>query len=374
MNLTKLAAGIAALAAATAFLSWRDADRAKGGASAFVEGPLLEVADIERARRIVVREKPQSKTVQKDADGYEVRLIVDKDAPIREVVLEKVGDGWVVANQFQLEADANWMGQTLRDLAQGRLVRHIASEPALMQDLQLNLGEVRLEAEGGRVVRRLEFGRKDGGEVYQFVRINDANAYVVRHETEIVGDPLTWVAGRMLPPEVAEIQEVTLPFTADAHPPLRLVRAAKGAPLLPAASATANAEAAGQAAERILARLLAEPLVLAVDRNAAVAAAASQAPLATIKFTRFDGRVFTIRYGGVPKGHPGVDALAPYDHDSLVFAFFECSDPQQLAVRQAQKAALGYARATTVGRLPKDPAALIARPAQGETTAMAPAP
>ena len=345
--------------------AWRrDAQKSRGEGSALVDRPLLELAEVERARRIVIREKPQSKTIQKDRDGFEVRLIVEKDAPIRETVLEKDPAGrWIVANRFRLEADANWMGQTLRDLAQGRLARFVASDPKLMEDLSLNLGHVRLEDEQGNVIRRLDFGRKDGGEMYQFVRVNEREAFIAKHETEILGDPLTWVAGRVLTFEAADVRELALPFADAKEPPLLLRRADRGAPLLPSDPNAADAEALARNAEKLLTRMLAEPLAIAIDRRAKAIDAARSNIAATLRVTLFDGRVYTVNYGVVPKDAPGVTELAPYDDATVVFAFYECSDAQDLAVRQGAKAALGYNRAGILGRLPANRATLANPPA-----------
>jgi hypothetical protein len=359
MKLRTLMVLVVLLLAAEAALRWREAHRQRNDGTAFVDRPLLELSEIQRAHRIVVREKPQSKTVDKGDDGYEVRLIVDKDAPIRETVLEKRGENeWVVANRFNLEADPEWLGQTLRDLTQGRLVRFVASDPSLMNDLGLELGQVRLEDEHGQPVRRFDFGRKDGGETYQFVRVDNADAFVAKHETEIVGDPLTWVAGRVLKFELADIRELELPFQNAGEAPLRLQRAKRGEAFQAATEADKLDEAAERRVEKLVSKLIDEPLAIAIAPSAEAAKAARGHVAATLRLSLFDGRTYRIDYAVVPKNAAGIAELLPYDDQSIVFAFYECSDAKDLSVKQSSRAALGYNRNSILGRLPANRAAL----------------
>src|SRR5687768_10038501 len=115
----------AMLACADGVLWWRDSARgSQRGNERLIDTALLEPALLEKAQRIVIREKPQEKVVSRD-EGFEVRSIPDKDAPIRETILERRGQQWVVANCFDLDVDQNWLGQTMRDLSQGKLVRFV---------------------------------------------------------------------------------------------------------------------------------------------------------------------------------------------------------------------------------------------------------
>jgi hypothetical protein len=358
MKLKSLVIVVVSLVALEGVVRWRDTHRDRSGGSAFVDRTLLEVPQIERAHRIVIREKPQSKTVDKNADGFEVRLIVDKDAPIRETVLERRdAEHWAVTNCFGLEADPTWLGETLRDLTRGRLTRFVTNEPQLMNDLGLNLGAVRLEDEHGGVIRQLDFGRKDGGEAYQFVRIDGRDAFVVKHETELVGDPLTWVAGRVFHFEPTEVREIELPFEDSKEAPLKLSRTARTVPFLVDGKPEPSvAETVG----KIVRKILGEPMMVAFDRHSPAIETAQQHVVARLRLTLFDGREYRVDYGVVPPHDPTAARLAPYDEGTIAFGFWSCSDSHDLVVRQAAKAVFGYNRVATTGRLPKNRAALTA--------------
>jgi hypothetical protein len=343
--------------------AWRrDSVRQKQlGNSSLIDTALLEPALIEKTHRIVIREKPQVKVVSRE-EGFEVRAIPEKDAPIREAVLERRdGEQWVVANYFSLDVDKNWLGQTMSDLSQGRLVRFVASEPSLMTDLELDIGQVRFEDEKGRVIRRLDFGRKDGGNAYQFVRVDEADAFITKHETEIVGDPTSWVVGRLLRFELGEIRELEMPFTDANEKPLVLTRAAAGAPLTPD-DPTIPAAQAAQAVEKIVGKLLLESLMVAVDAKTPAVADAQKTVSARLRFVLFDGREYTISYATLPKTAAAVADLEGYDESNAVFAFYTSSDPQDIVTRYNAKAALIYNRSSTLGRLPANRAALLAPP------------
>ena len=119
---------------------WRSSDRASADI-ALIDKPLLEVSTLDRAGRIVVREKPQSRVLSSNDDGFEVSVIAAPDAPIRETILKRdTADSWVVSNCFGLAADANWLGQTMRDLTQGHLVRELTSDSRQMGGLKLGSG------------------------------------------------------------------------------------------------------------------------------------------------------------------------------------------------------------------------------------------
>lgn len=350
---------VALLAAADGGLSWRDAaQRHQSGNANLVDTALLDPALLEKTRRIVVREKPQEKVVSHE-EGFEVRVIPDKDAPIRETILARQGnEPWVVTNCFGLDADPAWLGQTMRDLSQGRLVRYVTGDPALMDDLSLDLAQVRLEDESGRVIRRLDFGRKDGSPAHQFVRIDGGDVFVAKHDTEIVGDPLGWTITRVLRFDLGQVREAELPFTDAGQEPLLLRRAAPGTPLLPVDPALPAAPTIARNAEKILGKLLLESLMLALAPSSPAAATAHAHLVARVHLTLFDGHDYTIGYGVLPKGDPASAEIKDYDASSVAFAFYACSDPQDLAARSSAKAALGYNRASTVGRLPRNRAAL----------------
>ncbi len=320
------------------------------------DAALLQVAEVERAHRIVVREKPQTKVVVRE-DGFEMRRIHTPDEPARETVLERQGDHWVVQNAYGLDADPEWLGQTVRDLNQGRLVRFLTSDPSLAEDLALDTAEVRLEDGSGRVIRRLEFGRKDGGDAYQFVRIDGRSVFVARHETELLGDPLAWIARRVLrfPPEA--VRELTLPSPEG---PLRLVRSQKGAPLELDGPPSPSSTAISAKAESTLAALLAAPIKLVLERSTPMAKAARGRLQARVDLALFDGRRYRIGYGVAPAADRGVTELG-YAASDLVFAFIDCTDAKDLAVRYGERVALVYDRAATLDRLSADRSAPRAR-------------
>ena len=347
MKLRFLLLIVVTLALAEAAVRWRHAPGALATGEAQVGAPLLTPALLARARRIVIREKPQSKIVSND-NGVQVRLVIEPDAPIRETVLERHGaDPWVVANCLGLDVDSTWLGQTMRDLSEGRLVRYVTSDPALCDDLELNLGEVRLEDGQGRVLRRLEFGRKDGGETYQFVRIDGRDVFVARHTAEIVGSPTAWIVTRMFDCQPADVQEVELASGADMTRRIAFHRAKRGAPLIDAQGAAAPA------GEKFLGRLLAEPAMLAVDRHSPEAAAAQAHVTGELKLTLFSGKSYAVAYGVLAKGTSPAADLNGNSVQDLAFASFRCSDPHDIAARYARSATLVYNRSPTVDALTK---------------------
>ena len=121
MKLRTLIVLVVVLAGLESWAWWKNAaQRQQAGNSSLVDSVLLDPSLLERAQRIVIREKPQVKVVSRE-EGFEVSVIPDKDAPIRETILERHGgQPWVVANYFGLDADLVWLGQTVRDLSQGR--------------------------------------------------------------------------------------------------------------------------------------------------------------------------------------------------------------------------------------------------------------
>jgi hypothetical protein len=359
MRLRPLIVTLLILVAAMALAAWRDeARRARAGGSAFVDTALLEPADLERAHRIVVREKPQTKVVHKE-EGFEIRRVVENDAPVRETVLRRDGASWVVASYFDLPADLEWVGQTMRDLSQGRLTRYLTSDPALMTDLELGLGVVRVEDAHGTVLRQLELGRKDGGDAYQFVRVDGKDAFVARHEAEILGDPLAWIVTRVLRFDAADVREMELPFQDPREPPLLLRRREKGAPLRPVLEPAADVDAARSRAAQVLEKLLAEPLLLAVARDHPGIAAAQRNVAARVRLALFDGRDYKVSYGMPAPGDPSFAGADVRPEDVIVLGV-DASDPQDLARRYQDKAALVYSRPATLGRLPRNRAALTA--------------
>jgi hypothetical protein len=376
MKLRVLVLVLAVLAGLESWAWWHDrARREQSAASGLIDTPLLEVPEIERAQRIVVREKPQSKVVDSTEEGFEVRLIADPNAPIRETVLERrEGQRWVVANCLALDADPEWLGQTMRDLTQGRLVRYVTGDPKLMDDLQLNLAQVRFEDAQGKVIRQLDFGRKAGGASYQFVRVNGREAFVAKHEAEILGDPLTWIVNRVLTFKPADVRELALPCLDAPATPVVLRRAAREQPLRPAEPATPAADLIARNAEKILARLLAEPVWQVFAPDAAPVQAARQHIVATLRFGLFDGREYRVSYAMVPAADPAMQSLDANIREDVVFAFFECSDPQDLTQRYQAHAVLGYAKASTIGRLPKNRAALAADDSASAASGASPTP
>lgn len=373
MKLYSLAITVAVLGLIEGGLWWHDARHDRRGGEAFVDSPLLDVPQIERAHRIVIREKPQSKTIEKDNDGFEVTLVVDKNAPIRETVLERRdADHWIVANCFGLEADPVWLGETLRDLTRGRLTRFVASDPDLMQDLDLNLGAVRLDDDHGAVIRRLEFGRKDGGDTYQFVRVDHGDAFVAKHDAELVGDALSWVAGRIFRFEPTDVKELDLPFAEPGEKPLRLTRSSNRVPFLVDGKPD---DAVADLASKRVGQILREPVMVAFAPHDPVVEVARQHIAAHVRIVFFDGREYQVDYGVVPKGDPTVAALKPYDDSTIAFGFWTTSKSDDVLNRQATRAAFAYSRGAVIGILPKNRADLAARAAAAKaaTTAEAPA-
>lgn len=363
MKVLRLLVAAAALAALEATLAWRDHTRRAGASTAFVEGALLDPSHLSRAQRIVVREKPRTKVIHSE-EGFEVKRVVDDDAPIRETVLVRRGDVWRVESQLDLEADPEWLGRTMSDLTQGRLTRFLTSDPDLMPDLGFDGTLIRLEGEGGRPIRQIELGRKDGGDAYQVVRIDERDAFVAKHEAEILGDPLAWIMTRVLRFTAADVRELDLPFLDSREPPLRLHRVAAGAPLEPARERAPRPGLVSQRAEELLSRLVSEPVLLVVPRDDPAARAAAGHVAARLRVTLFDGRRYEVGYGIVPTGEA---ALGPdVRNEDIVIMFVTSSDPQDVTQRYAEKAALVYTRASTLGRLPARRAALAAPPAAAE--------
>jgi hypothetical protein len=363
MKLRTLLILLAVLAFLDAGLSWLGHTRRSVASNAgLMDRPLLDLPVLEQAHRIIIREKPQSKVLFSNDDGFEIRRIVDPATPIRETVLERNADQrWVVANCLGLDADPNWLGQTMRDLSEGRLIRYVTDDPKLMDSLGLNAAQVRFEDGNGRVIRRLDFGRKDGGDSYQFVRVDQGSVFLAKHETELVGDPLTWIVSRLLSFEPADVREIELPFQNALEPPLLLRRAARGGPLLPAEGTLPAG--ASQTAEKILAHLLTSPVTLAVSRDSPAARIARQNIVASIHLVLFDGREYKLNYGAVPKGTTGLKDLEDNEPETLAFGFYESSDPQDITARYNSKAVLIYSRSATVGLLPADRAGLSPPPA-----------
>jgi Domain of unknown function (DUF4340) len=344
--------------------AWRHdvSRRDQAGGSDLVDSPLVEAEQINRAHRIVVREKPQSKLINTGVEGFEIRRIVDKNAPIRETDLELRDNGqWVVANYFNLDVDPVWLGQTIRDLSEGRLTRYVTSDPKLMNDLEFELGQIRLEDEKGNIIRQIDFGRKDGGDAYQFVRIDGKQAFVAKHQTELVGDPLAWIVTRVLRFDPADIRELEFPVQKSDEAPVVLSRAAHGAPLMPTDTTIASREQIAENVDRILPKILNEQVMLAIDLKSPVVAVARHHIAAQLRVVLFDGKQYKIAYGVVPKNDPSLKSLAD-DGSDLAIAFYECSDPKDITQTYGAKVALGYSQLATVGRLPKDRTALAAAP------------
>jgi hypothetical protein len=359
MTLKPLVTAFLILAGLAGIASWREErQRARAAGSAFVDTALLEPSDLQRAHRIIVREKPQTKVVHKE-EGFEVKRIVEKDAPVRETILRREGSTWVVASYFDLEADMDWVGQTMRDLSQGRLTRYVTSDPQLMTDLGLGIGLVRLEDEHGTVIRQLELGGKDGGDTYQFVRVNGDAAYVAKHEAEILGDSLAWIVTRIFRFDPADVREIELPFQDGRAVPIVLRRSERGAPLRPP-SDVPNPALVSERAEQVLGKLLSEQVMMAVRRDHPGAAAARGNVGARIRLVLFDGRDYKVGYGLLPAGDRsfGADVRS----DDVIVLDVACSDPKDLTQRYLEKAALVYSRGATLGRLPKDRAALVSPP------------
>ncbi len=358
MKLRTLLIIAAVLAVLDLGLAWHGrAHRAAAAAAGLIDRPLLDPSVLDQARRIVIREKPQTKVLFSNDDGFEVRRIVDKNAPIRETDLEREPDNrWVVSNCFGLDADPTWLGQTMRDLSEGRLIRTVTDDPKLMDSLGLGAAQVRFEDGSGRVIRQLDFGRNDGGDSYQFVRIDNGTAYLARHEAALVGDPMNWIDSHVLAFEPADIRELELPFQNSAEPPLVLRRASRGAPLLPEKGTLPSAASA--AAEKILSHLLASQILFVVAHDSPSVQLARQHIAAHLRIVLFDGREYKIDYGTLPKGTIGLTDLEDNLPETLAFGFFEGSDPQDITARYNGKAILVYSRSAAVGLLPETPASL----------------
>lgn len=363
MKLRALLIGVAILVGLELWAWRRDVStRDRSSGSALVDSPLLEAEQINRAHRIVVREKPQSKLINTGVEGFEIRKIVDKNAPIRETDLElRPGGQWVVANYFDLDVDQAWLGQTMRDLGEGRLTRYLTNDAKLMADMEFELGQVRLEDEKGNIIRQVDFGRKDGGDNYQFVRIDGKQAFVAKHQTEIVGDPLAWIVTHVLRFDFADIRELSFPVQKKDDAPVVLSRPSHGAPLAVNDKTLAAADQIAQNVERILPKILNEPVMLAIDRKSPAIASAQQHISAQLRVTLFDGKEYTIGYGVVPKEDPSYASLGD-DASDLAIAFITCSDPKDITQIYGAKAALAYSRSATLSRFPKDRVALATPP------------
>jgi hypothetical protein len=357
MKLRPLAVTLAVLAALNVGAAWRARSRqARSSASAFVDGPLLDPSHLARAHRIVVREKPLTKVVHQD-EGFQVTRVIDADAPIRESVLTRTKAGtWVVSSYFDLDADMEWVGRTMSDLSQGRLTRFLTSDPDLMSDLGFQGTLLRLEDEQGEVVREIEMGRKDGGDAYQVVRIGKRDAFVAKHEAEILGDPLAWIVTRVLSFQAADVRDLELPFLDPREPPLLLQRAERGAPLDPARERVPDARRVSERAEELLTKLLAEPLLLAVARTHPAVQAATTA--ARVRLTLFDGRRYEVGYGVAMPGKPEISPDVR-NEDAIIMSIAG-SHPDELAARYTARVALVYTRGGTLQRLPRDRDALVA--------------
>ena len=358
MKLRGLLIVVAALALFDFGLAWHGRTRSAAAAAAgLIDRPLLDLPVLDQARRIIIREKPQTKVLFSNDDGFEIRRIVDKNAPIRETDLARGSDDrWIVANCFGLDADPSWLGQTMRDLSEGRLIRTVTDDPKLMESLGLGAAQVRFEDENGRVIRQLDFGRNDGGDSYQFVRIDNGAAYLAKHEAALVGDPMNWIDTRVLAFSPADVREIELPFQNSAEPPLVLHRAARGAPLLPANGPAS----AGASAEKILSHLLASQILLVVAHDSPSVQLARQHIATHLRIALFDGREYKIDFGTLPKGTTGLTDLEDNLPETLAFGFFECSDPNDITARYNKKAILVYSRSVTVGLLPENSASLSA--------------
>lgn len=358
MKLRTLLIIAAALALFDFGLAWHGRTRrAAAAAAGLIDRPLLDLPVLKEAHRIVIREKPQTKVLFSNDDGFEIRRVVDKNEPIRETDLERGADNrWIVSNCFGLDADPAWLGQTMRDLSEGRLIRTVTDDPKLMESLGLGAAQVRFEDDNGRVIRQLDFGRNDGGDSYQFVRIDNGTAYLAKHETALVGDPLTWINSHVLAFEPADVKDIELPFQNAAEPPVVLRRAARGASLLPANGPAS----AGASAEKILSHLLASQILLVVAHDSPSVQLARQHIAAHLRIVLFDGREYKIDYGTLPKGIAGLKDLEDNLPETLAFGFFESSDPQDITARYNTKAILVYSRSATVGLLPENSASLSA--------------
>ena len=356
MSLRVLLAVAVALAGLEGLAAWRAQSRRTGGASAFVDTALLEPSHLARAHRIVVREKPRTKVVHSE-EGFEVRRVADADAPVRETVLTRRGEAWVVSTYLDLDADMDWVGRTMSDLSQGRLTRFLTSDPDLMSDLGFDGTLVRFEDERGEVVRMIEFGRKDGGEAYQIVRLGGRDAFVAKHEAEILGDSLSWIVTRVFRFAAEDVRELELPFL-QGEPPLLLQRPERGAPLQPAVERAPRTSVVSARVEELLGKLLAEQALLAVPPDHAAARAAAGQVAAAIRLTLFDGRRYEVGYGIVP---PTETPLSPdIRNEDAVVLLVNAPDAQDITRRYAAKAALVYSRGGTLRRLPASRAALAA--------------
>jgi hypothetical protein len=345
-------------------LAWGSIDRARDRAagSAFVDTPLVGPADLARARRIVVREKPRTKVVHSE-EGFEVRRVVEDDAKIKETVLSRRGETWVVSSYFDLDADMDWVGRTMADLSQGRLTRFLTADPALMSDLGFDGSLIRLEDDKGTLLRQIELGRKDGGEAYQVVRIDGRDAFVAKHDADVLGDPLDWIVTRVFRATAADVQEVELEFLDPGEPPLSLHRPARGAPLQ---AGPGEAPLLAARAEAILAALLSEPVLVAVDHDHPAAVAAAAHPAARWRIALLDGRRYEVGYGIAPAGTPALTPDMKNEDVSVMTA--RAAGPDDLVARYLTRAALVYTRAGTLGRMPRSRSALAATRAAGTGT------
>lgn len=354
MRLRALLFAAAGLAALDAGLARRHGPERTALRDGLIDAPLVDPSVFAAARRVVVREKPQSRVLFSDDNGAEVRVEVSPNAPVRETVLEKDPSGvWLVANCFGLEAEPGWLGQTMRDLGQGRLIRRVTTDPALMDGLGLGAASVRFEDGQGRVLRELQFGRRDGGQAYPFVRIDGGEAFLARDSAELVGDPLAWVPARVLTFEPAEVRDVRISWEGKA--PMALTRPARGRPFQIGVVPIPGLE-------KVLGQLLSTPAMLVVAPDGRAARSAQARPSVRLDWVLFDGRSYSARYGLPGDELKGEKELEGDPPGSFAVAFYSAGDRHDPAARAGSRAAFAYARGATVGRIPADRAALLALP------------
>jgi hypothetical protein len=231
-----------------------------------------------------------------------------------------------------------------------------------MTDLDLHLGQVRLEDGQGKILRQLDFGRKDGGAAYQFVCVNGQDAYVARHETEIVGDPYSWIVNRILTFEVADVREFTLPVQDAKEAPLVFQRSERGKAFELTGEAVPEPLRAAQNAERILARLVAEPIMIAFPLENPAARAAKNHVRARLRVALFDGRTYAVAYGVLPAEDQNLQSVPEEVRNDVAFAWVETSHPNDIALRYIAKAAIAYNKNSIIDRLPPTRAQAAGRP------------
>lgn len=351
MNWRALAITAAVLAIADAALRLGHGQIHAANDLALLHKPLLEPGIAERACRIVIHEKPESRVLYTDQDGSEIQMVVAADAPVRTTHLwREPGGAWKVSECLDLPADRLWVGQTLRDLSEGTVVRELTTDPVLMSRMGFGASEVEFFDQSGVVLAGIEFGQRDGIG-YQIVRINKGAAELAKHSAELVGDPLAWIPSRPLEVDTAALQEIELPFTDHSQSPLFLRREKPGQAMTGRGATPAGAD---RFAQRWIARMAETPLQGVAAPDGPEAKTLTGQPLGTVKLRYFNGREIVLRFFPASDG-PALRGGRP---DRLTLVQLSDTETASLAARLSARAVFIYSRQSTFGTLPGTPSSL----------------